>query len=169
MPPPEGIKRFGRSVDQKVENEAEMMMLEARRAMYAKSSTNGDLNEIAGNMVQEDKRQLGGCKANSLIFARGTLETGTMGITVGPAMSLALGNSWYVEGVSYDASMLGDYCVGLPGGWAAKEQINKLVAKCPNTKIVVSGYSQGAMVARIGSAFANEAAQKRIAVSVQVL
>jgi hypothetical protein len=115
--------------------------------------------------VALQKRQLGSCKPNTLLFARGTLETGTMGITVGPALSSSLGSTFAAQGVSYEASMLGDYCVGLPGGSACKTQLEALVTKCPNTKVILSGYSQGAMVARICAAFASESTKAKIAVS----
>jgi cutinase len=91
-----------------------------------------------------------------------------MGMSVGPSLKGALSSSWHVEGIDYDASMLGDYCVGLPGGVQCKKQLEALVTKCPNTKVVTSGYSQGAMVARICAAFASETAKKRIAVNLSI-
>lgn len=90
-------------------------------------------------------------------------ESGTMGSTVGPMLSSALGREWYVEGVSYTADLAGINCIGLPGGINCVKQINALAAKCPSTKIVLSGYSQGAMVGRICAAFAGDAAKKQIA------
>jgi hypothetical protein len=145
---------------------AEMSVTESESADLEIQDSPADLglDEASENVLLE-KRQLGGCKKNTLLFARGTMETGTMGITVGPALSSALGSDWAVEGVKYDASMLGDYCVGLPGGTACKSQLEALATRCPNTKIVASGYSQGAMVARICSAFASDAAKQKIAVS----
>jgi hypothetical protein len=130
------------------------------------SDSPSDLLTDENTAVAEDileKRQLS-CKPNTLLFARGTLETGTMGITVGPALSSSLGSSFAAQGVSYEASMLGDYCVGLPGGSACKTQLEALVTKCPNTKVILSGYSQGAMVARICAAFSSESTKAKIAV-----
>ena len=86
-----------------------------------------------------------------------------MGSTVGPLLSSALGKDWYVEGISYTADLAGINCIGLPGGINCLKQLNALSAKCPNTKIVLSGYSQGAMVGRICAAFAGDAAKKQIA------
>lgn len=97
--------------------------------------------------VELEKRQLGGCKDYTLVFARGTTEPGTMGMTVGPALQAGLsGSKWDIQGVSYSASIDGINCIGLPGGVKAMAQINKISEKCPNTKIVAAGYSQGAMV-----------------------
>jgi cutinase len=54
-----------------------------------------------------------------LIFARGTTETGTMGITVGPALSNALkkefGGRFTAEGVSYPAGTSHSQNKGLRG------------------------------------------------------
>lgn len=46
----------------------------------------------------------------------------------------------------------------------AKDVINDAAAKCPTAKLFVSGYSQGAMVARNGVAYANDAAKARVKV-----
>lgn len=108
----------------------------------------------------------GRCTKNILLFARGTTETGQLGITVGPVLSLGLsGRAWSVVGIPYDADMAGDACLGLPGGMVAKDMINQAVTKCPDAKIFVGGYSEGGMVAHNGVAYANEEAKKHVAVS----
>jgi len=90
------------------------------------------------------------CSPYTLIFARGTFEAGTLGDTVGPALEFGLDaaafGKWDIEGVSYDASEAGDDCLGLPGGAAATSLLESYVSSCPDTKIILSGYSQGAMV-----------------------
>lgn len=40
--------------------------------------------------------------------------------------------------------------------------LNKIAQTCPQTKVVVSGYSQGAMVARNCVGFASDAAKKQV-------
>ena len=135
LPPPEGIRRMRRG-------DASGTSDIVHDLPVSRSPEAASVLETVDNR----KRQLlggGACKTNSLVFARGTLETGTMGITVGPALNAALGSDWHVEGVSYDASMAGDYCLGLPGGYKCTQQLDALAAKCPQTKIIVSGYSQG--------------------------
>jgi hypothetical protein len=74
-------------------------------------------------------------------------------------------NEWYVDNIPYTNDLMGINCIGLPGGTKCVEQLNSLAAKCPDTKIFTGGYSQGAMVARICTAYANEQARKQIAVS----
>jgi len=117
--------------------------------------------EVQGEEEGLEKRQ--SCKAYTLIFARGTGEPGSMGSTVGPSLSSGLGAKWSTQGVSYDASIAGDDCIGLPGGVACMKQLNKVASSCPTTKIIVSGYSQGAMVARNCVAFAEKKARDQVA------
>jgi Cutinase len=106
----------------------------------------------------------GKCTANILIFAKGTLEPGEFGIIVGPPFTSKLPAGWSRHGIQYDADIPGDYCLGLPGGMVARDVINQAAAKCPNSKLFVSGYSQGAMVIRNGLARASDAAKARVKV-----
>jgi len=109
-----------------------------------------------------EKRQ-GSCRENTVLFGRGTTEIGSLGSTVGPALSSGLGGAgWSVQGISYSADLSGIYCLGMTGGLKCVQQINALAARCPKTNIVLSGYSQGAMVARICAAWAGDAAKKQI-------
>jgi hypothetical protein len=109
----------------------------------------------------------GRCAKNLLFFARGTTETGTLGITVGPVLSAALsGKDWAVTGVDYNADFAGDNCLGLPGGMVARDMINQAAVRCPDSKIFMSGYSEGGMVSHNGVAYANDEAKKHVAVSV---
>jgi len=123
--------------------------------------------DILNSNLHWPERRQGACKPYTLIFARGTTEPGTMGSTVGPSLSSGLRSAqagkWDVEGVSYSADIAGDNCIGLPGGVKCMAQINKIAEKCPQTKMVVSGYSQGAMVARNCVAFATPQARKQVA------
>jgi hypothetical protein len=104
------------------------------------------------------------CAPNILIFAKGTLEPGEFGILVGPPFTSKLPKGWSKAGVQYDADIPGDYCLGLPGGLVARDVINQAAAKCPNSKLFVSGYSQGAMVIRNGLARASAAAKAQVKV-----
>jgi hypothetical protein len=58
----------------------------------------------------------GSCAPNILIFAKGTLEDGLLGRSVGPTLSTFLDSTWTTVGVNYDANIPGDFCLGLPGG-----------------------------------------------------
>jgi hypothetical protein len=87
-----------------------------------------------------------------------------MGSTVGPALSRALGSKWKVEGVKYTADIAGDDCIGFPGGIKCRDQLETLSAACPETKWFLSGYSQGAMVARICAAYSKAEIKEKIKV-----
>lgn len=144
-------------------------LLEGYGTLEGRSLLDG-LNDV-------DKRQLmssndllkGACKANILIFARGTTEMGNMGSTVGPALKnglnlLGLGK-WAFQGVEMEATIAADNCLGLEGGAVAAQYIDLAASKCPNSKIVVAGYSLGGMVAHNGVASASDAAKAKVVVS----
>ncbi|KAK8155218.1 cutinase-domain-containing protein [Phyllosticta citrichinensis] len=97
----------------------------------------------------------GDCKSYVLLFARGTTEMGTMGTVVGPSLSTkvkaALGeNNVNVEGVNYAADaggiMTESVGTGGAGTTAMTNQANSWLTKCPDTKLILTGYSQGAML-----------------------
>lgn len=139
------------------------------------SSLLGGMNSIQGYFPSKVDTGTfkGACKPNILFFARGTTEpelTSALGITVGPKLNSGLGGvmgsrDWLIQGIFYGADVPGDYCLGLAGGMVAKDLINQAAQKCPDAKIFVSGYSQGAMVAHNGVAYAEPLAKKRVAVS----
>jgi hypothetical protein len=121
---------------------------------------NSDAEDEPASLLE--KRQ--SCKPNILVFARGTMEGGTMGQTVGPALSRALGSKFRAVGVKYTADIAGDNCIGFPGGMKCVDQVAKLAQQCPTSSFFISGYSQGAMVAHICTAFSKDAVKKRIKV-----
>ncbi|KAJ1322856.1 cutinase [Microdochium nivale] len=107
------------------------------------------------------------CPKAVFIYARGTTEAGNMGATVGPNVANGLesryGNSQvWIQGVGdpYTATTSTNL---LPDG-ASTIAINEMIrlinlsaSKCPNAKITVGGYSQGAAltaaaVSRLSSA-----------------
>lgn len=106
------------------------------------------------------------CKPYTLLFARGTFEFGALGLTVGPQVKSALEKAqpgkWDIKGIEYQNDMSGNDCVGLPGGMKCLDILKSSAAQCPDTKFVLSGYSQGAMVAHICAAYAEEALKSRI-------
>jgi cutinase len=97
------------------------------------------------------------CPASILIFARGSLELDNMGSIVGPPLADGLENalgadSIWIQGVG------GQYAANLEGNLAPDGAPSKAIAemtsllrladsKCPGSKIVAGGYSQGAALA----------------------
>jgi cutinase len=89
------------------------------------------------------------CPAVEVVFARGTFEAPGIGAT-GQAFVDALnarlgGNPVAVYGVDYPASL--DFQAAAQGVADASHQVEQIAATCPDTKIVLGGYSQGAAVA----------------------
>jgi len=104
-----------------------------------------------------------GCKPNILIYAKGTLEPGDLGITVGPQLASGLDSTkWQVTGVQYDNSFDNDYCLGLPGGINVRAALANATSVCPQSRIALSGYSQGALVVRNALARAPLAQVKKV-------
>jgi cutinase len=95
------------------------------------------------------------CRDVTLFFARGTTspgnvgEAGSEGPTFFNAVASRLGGTsrLAIQGVNYSASVLGFLAGGdAAGGTTLLNLINQAATRCPSTKIVVSGYSQGAQL-----------------------
>jgi cutinase len=89
------------------------------------------------------------CSNIEVVFARGTFEAPGVGAT-GQAFVDALnarlpGKSVDVYAVNYPASL--NFGQAADGIVDASSKIETIAASCPNTKIVLGGYSQGAAVA----------------------
>ncbi|EME86258.1 carbohydrate esterase family 5 protein [Pseudocercospora fijiensis CIRAD86] len=88
------------------------------------------------------------CRDITIIFARGTSESGNVGTLTGPpffqAVSELSGGKVAVQGVDYAANVIGFLGGGDSNG---SQKMASLVAtakqRCPGTKVVLSGYSQG--------------------------
>ena len=159
MPPPQGLKRFG-----------DYSQIQAYEDFMSVTVPAETIEAIQQRDVEaETDIAADACTPYIMLYARGTTESGDLGATVGPALKagLATDKNWSVRGINsrdgYDASLSGIYCIGMDGGMACKNVLEKMVAQCPNSKFVTAGYSQGAMVARICVAYASEAARAKVA------
>lgn len=98
------------------------------------------------------RNELNKCKPVTVIFARGTLELGNVGSITGPpffnALEDAIGvDNLAVQGVEYPANIQGYLKGGDTGGAATTAKLlEQAVSQCPDTQIVLSGYSQGAQI-----------------------
>lgn len=86
------------------------------------------------------------CRPVTVIFARGTIESGNVGSLAGPPFFNALdlnlgGDNVGVQGVDYPATILG-YLAGGDSSGADKlaSLTEEAATKCPSTQIVLSGY-----------------------------
>jgi cutinase len=89
------------------------------------------------------------CPDVEVVFARGTFEAPGIG-AVGQAFVDSLnaklgGQPVAVYGVNYPASL--DFGAAANGIVDASNEIQRIAATCPDTRIVLGGYSQGAAVA----------------------
>ncbi|KAN0104468.1 Cutinase domain containing protein [Hyaloscypha variabilis] len=99
------------------------------------------------------------CPSMSVIFARGTAEPGNVGILTGPPFFAAMAeymngtNQLAIQGVDYPADIAGFLAGGSPAGSAVMAKlINTTLAACPNTPLLLSGYSQGAQLVHLAAA-----------------
>lgn len=123
--------------------------LAAPASVAVREEAVSDLDLVARQSTSEEGLRLGvTCGDVVLIFARGSTEVGNMGTIIGPGLARALGRrlgsrTLTVQGVNYAALLSTNY---LPGGTdlASENEMKSMLrlanTKCPNAKIVVSGY-----------------------------
>ena len=98
----------------------------------------------AADLIEIEARQ--SCPDVQVYFARGTTEVPTLGTVVGPPFSAALaiavvGKSVSFTGISYPATVAGYLAGGDQGGGKTMaDSVTSIANRCPNTKIVISGY-----------------------------
>lgn len=100
---------------------------------------------VAGQAAAEPEA----CPDIQVVFARGTFEAPGVGGTgqafVDALRAKSAGKSVDVYPVNYPASL--DFATAADGVVDAGNRIRATVADCPDTKVVLGGYSQGAAVA----------------------
>lgn len=115
-----------------------------------KNGTSNFLSTLKGETLEK----CAGCPSVAVIYARGTSEPGNMGFLAGPPLATALqhyfnGTRLAIQGLDYPASIAGFAAGGSPEG---AERMAAIVAAtreaCPDAKVVLAGYSQGAQVVR---------------------
>ncbi|KAJ4286510.1 hypothetical protein N0V90_013210 [Kalmusia sp. IMI 367209] len=112
------------------------------------------LADAAGvDTTRDDLAQNATCADVTVVFARGTTEPGNVGLVTGPPFFDALkeqlgGKTLAVQGVEYPATFAGFNRNGTDGVPSMTQFINQAITTCPDTKVVMSGYSQGALVVR---------------------
>ena len=123
----------------------------------------------------DTRNELFECKPVTVIFARGTIELGNVGSITGPPFFNALddvigADNIAVQGVAYPANILGYLEGGDPGGAATTASLlEQAASQCPNTQIVLSGYSQGAQEVHLGEAQVSAEVAARIAAVVSLM
>lgn len=89
-----------------------------------------------------------GCPDAEIVFARGTTEAPGLGgigqAFVDSVQSRLAGKSVWTYAVDYPAST--DWPTAADGVIDAADRVREMASKCPTTKMVLAGYSQGAAV-----------------------
>ncbi|KAF1924392.1 carbohydrate esterase family 5 protein [Didymella exigua CBS 183.55] len=100
--------------------------------------------------TQSDVTNGSGCKAMTVLFARGTTEIGNMGTVAGPPFVSAIGKmmggaqNLAVQGIQYPADVPGFLAGGdARGSMLMAKMVGQVMTACPNTALVMAGYSQG--------------------------
>lgn len=121
------------------------------------------------------RNELAECRRVTVIYARGTIELGNVGSITGPpffdALEALLGEENVgVQGVDYPAT-IGGYLKGGDEGGAQRlaDLTKQAVSQCPDTQIVLSGYSQGAQLVHLGEAQMAPETAARVAAVVSLM
>ncbi|RMZ73900.1 cutinase [Pyrenophora seminiperda CCB06] len=115
------------------------------------------------SITQNDVTSGTGCKAMTILFARGTTELGNMGSVAGPPFVSAVGammgaGNVAVQGIAYPADVPGFLAGGDAGGSKLMAQmVGQVKAKCPDTALVMAGYSQGGQLVHNAAAMLSAA------------
>ena len=102
--------------------------------------------QLSTSDTENDLTNGSGCKAITVIFARGTTESGNVGSLAGPPFFDALSkvvnaSNLAVQGVDYPADWTGFFAGGdATGSETYAQLVSQALAQCPNTKVVMSGY-----------------------------
>ncbi|PSR73534.1 cutinase-domain-containing protein [Coniella lustricola] len=114
------------------------------------------------------------CGDVTLIFARGTDEPGNVGALVGPefyaALQTAVGAATTVrfQGVNDYAASVTEYLEGgsTEGATNMASLVTQAFSQCPDTQVVMSGYSQGAQVVHLAAAALPAATMEKVSAVV---
>ncbi|KAF3025490.1 separase/separin [Neopestalotiopsis sp. 37M] len=113
----------------------------------------------------------GGCKGMTVIFARGTTELGNVGSVAGPpffqALSDKMGGDIAVQGVQYPADIPGFLAGGDKAGSAKMASlVTQAMTQCPDTKVVMAGYSQGGQLVHNAAKMLPASTSSKVAAAV---
>ncbi|KAL2064125.1 hypothetical protein VTL71DRAFT_4619 [Oculimacula yallundae] len=114
----------------------------------------------------------GGCKPMMVVFARGTTEQGNVGSLAGPpwfaAMEKAAGaGNVAVQGVNYPADVPGFLAGGDKKGSATMAtMVMQAITSCPDSAVVMGGYSQGGQLVHNAAAMLPPAMAAKVSSAV---
>ncbi|CAG1985154.1 unnamed protein product [Fusarium graminearum] len=114
------------------------------------------------------------CRPVTMIYARGTTQAGNVGdpAAVGPVLFNNLAsriglNNLAVQGVAYPANIAGYLAGGdAAGSRTMADLISRAATQCPSTKIIISGYSQGAQLVHNAAGMLSASVTNRVTAAV---
>ncbi|KAH9210756.1 cutinase [Leptodontidium sp. 2 PMI_412] len=130
------------------------------------------IEERQAVQVSRNDLTTGACRRVTVIFGRGSGQPGNVGSIVGPPFFDALvsrlgASNVAIQGVNYPASYEEAAAGGSKEGTANLVSFAQLASsKCPNTQIILSGYSQGAQLIHLAGPSLTSVASKIAAVVV---
>lgn len=125
-----------------------------------------------GSATTQNGLTAGGCKAMTIVFARGTTEQGNVGTLSGPPWFDAMGKmvgaqNLAVQGVDYPANVQGFLAGGDKKGSAKMAQlVQQAMTSCPDTQVVMAGYSQGGQLVHNAAAMLPPATASKVSSAV---
>ncbi|KAF9777480.1 hypothetical protein IL306_004408 [Fusarium sp. DS 682] len=135
------------------------------KALHARQFSSNTYNQLTDGTP---------CRNVTMIYARGSTQDGNVGkaSALGPvlfnnlASRIGLSNLT-VQGVPYKASVWNFIRGGDPkGSKTMAELIKRAASQCPKTKIVISGYSQGAQLVHRAARNLNATVTERVTAAV---
>ncbi|KAB8264762.1 cutinase-domain-containing protein [Aspergillus pseudonomiae] len=115
-----------------------------------------DFDQVLADLTGAQTTQnqyIGVCTEYTVLFARGTSEPGNVGVLVGPplyeAFEEAVGSrALTFQGVNGYSASVESYLAGgdAAGSKSMASDATEILTKCPDTKLIMSGYSQGCQV-----------------------
>ncbi|KAH6954154.1 hypothetical protein HG530_015142 [Fusarium avenaceum] len=114
------------------------------------------------------------CRPVTVVYARGTTQAGNVGdpAAVGPILFNNLAsriglNNLAIQGVTYPANVAGFLAGGdAAGSKTMADLIARAASQCPSTKIIISGYSQGAQLVHNAAAMLSASVTNRVTAAV---
>ncbi|TRX90900.1 hypothetical protein FHL15_008105 [Xylaria flabelliformis] len=139
-----------------------------------KTGKSSGLLEVAATGTTANEFLDGGCRPVIFLYARGSTQDGNIGGSPGPQtidqLKAKLGSTTVAaQGFDYPASLLDNLrAEGCDPDDAAnfKDLISKAASQCPSSKLVISGYSQGAALVHAAAKQLTAAVAAKVAAAV---
>ncbi|KAI0487747.1 carbohydrate esterase family 5 protein [Xylaria cf. heliscus] len=139
-----------------------------------KTGTSSGLLEVAATGTTSNEFLEGGCRPVIFLYARGSTQDGNIGGSPGPQtidqLKAKLGSTTVAaQGLDYPASLLDNLrSEGCDPDDAAnfRDLITKAATQCPSSKLVLSGYSQGAALVHAAAKQLTAAVLAKVAAAV---